>query len=438
LLVLVALVALTQLYVISSQNVSRLCLGRAFLHGHVTIEPCSGGTIDQVVHGGHHYSDKAPGWSMAATPIVALVRLSPSQKWTQEGDPHVWLVNLFCSGLPFLLMVFALGRVSEGLAPGWGGAALVTFGLGTMVAPLATTSFDHDMAAAALFGAFLLAWRGGAIGPGLLAGTAILVDYTSFAAAAVIGLYVLRSGLGRAVRYGLAAVPPLVLLGVYNRAAFGSPFHLSYRYISGSLGEEQAKGLFGIHLPSGKGLEEVLVGNRGLLWGSPILVLAAAGIVLMYRRHRLEAIVCGAITILYFVINAGYFLPYGGASPGPRFLTTALPFLALGLGYAFERWTRSTIVLAALSLLATFAIMISWAQSGKIPYRDSIWGEIARLPIERGASPLSQLVAKNIVVLAGPNRTIVALVLALLAAAALVIAVAAPAGRRLAYRRTVT
>ncbi len=36
-------------------------------------------------------------------------------------------------------------------------------------------------------------------------------------------------------------------------------------------------------------------------------------------------------------LSFGYFLPYGGVSPGPRFFIPAVPFLAVGLAPAFAR-----------------------------------------------------------------------------------------------------
>jgi len=44
-------------------------------------------------------------------------------------------VRALSVGLAFVLCAFLVGRVSEGLAPGYGGIALVSFALGTLVAP---------------------------------------------------------------------------------------------------------------------------------------------------------------------------------------------------------------------------------------------------------------------------------------------------------------
>ncbi len=56
-----------------------------------------------------------------------------------------------------------------------------------------------------------------------------------------------------------------------------------------------------------------------------------------------------AIALVYFVYNAGYWLPLGGGSPGPRFLIPSLPFLALGLAVAWRRWPAVTLALTAIS-----------------------------------------------------------------------------------------
>jgi len=77
------------------------------------------------------------------------------------------------------------------------------------------------------------------------------------------------------------------------------------------------------------------------------VVMAVAGLVPMRRGgHRAEASVITAIAIVYFLYNAGYWLPMGGNTPGPRFLIPTLPFLALGLAFAYRQWLATTLALS--------------------------------------------------------------------------------------------
>ena len=152
----------------------------------------------------------------------------------------------------------------------------------------------------------------------------------------------------RALWFLAGAVPPAVALGAYDWAAFGSPFHLSYRYVANAYTESQHHGFFGIGVPTLGGLKDVLVGSRGLLYFSPVLVAAAVGLWLLWQRGaRSEAVLASTVVVLFLLLNAGYFLVYGGGTPGPRFFAPALPFLALGLPCALSRWPRPTLVLAS-------------------------------------------------------------------------------------------
>jgi hypothetical protein len=176
----------------------------------------------------------------------------------------------------------------------------------------------------------------------------------------------------RAVRwYALGVVPPALALGAYDSVAFGSPFHLSYRYVANPFAERQHHGFFGIGVPTLDGLRQVLVGNRGLLVFSPVALAAALGLALLVRRgHRGEAALAGALVVLFVLVDAGYFLPYGGGSPGPRFLGPALPFLALGLPPALARFPRSTILLGLISAVLMSVDAMTW---GVRPFDDRSW-----------------------------------------------------------------
>ena len=137
---------------VSAQDGSRICLSQALLHGRLSNDACLAFTIDRASYGGHLYTDKAPGLSVLGTPAVAMLRPGSPHGWSQD-DVRLWGVRVLTVGLVFLLCAFMVGRVSEGLAPGFGGIALVSFALGTLVAPLAGGSFEAAPAAAAAFGA---------------------------------------------------------------------------------------------------------------------------------------------------------------------------------------------------------------------------------------------------------------------------------------------
>ncbi len=137
------------------------------------------------------------------------------------------------------------------------------------------------------------------------------------------------------------------------------------------IAERQHHGFFGIGVPTLTGLRVVLVGNRGLLIFSPVTLAAVVGLWLMWRqRYRAEALVAGGLALGFLMLDGGYFLPYGGGSLGPRFLATALPFLALGLPFAFRRFSRTTLTLAVASAALMTADAATW---GVRPFDDSAW-----------------------------------------------------------------
>ena len=210
------------------------------------------------------------------------------------------------------------------------------------------------------------------------------------------------------MRFALGAVVPLALLGAYNWAAFGSPFHLSYRYISNRYSESQSGGIFGIGAPNAHAVGQVFLGHHGILVASPVLVAAAAGLVLMAKRYRGEAIVCGAVFGALLFANLGYFLPYGGTYVGPRFLVPSLPFIALGLGPAFARWFRTTAVLAAFSILSMAMLVVA--------RRETIWGFVHTLAVGKDISSSSLFITNALHWIGSP--TLLSSVLVFLAFAA--------------------
>jgi hypothetical protein len=350
------------------------------------------------------------------------VRLPSPEHWALKGDLRLWVVRLVAAGLPFMLCVFLVGRISEGLAPGFGGAALVTFALGTLIGPLAVAGFDHAPAAGLGFLAFVLAWRRRPLAAGLAAGAALTTEYEAAAILVLVLAYIALQGTRSLLRYAAGVAPGVLLLGAYDWAAFGAPWHNPLRYSDNPYAEAHNSGLLGIHAPTVHATGQVFLGDRGLLLGSPVVVAAALGLGLLWRRgFRSEALTCAAVALVFTIAECGYFIPYGGSSPGPRFLAPSLPFLALGLGPAFARWRVPTTVLAGISVAATTAVMLTWSE-GTSPYRGTIWREIARLATEGGSSRLAHELTRNVLVW-GPNRIVAAALVAAIAATAFLVAI---------------
>ena len=420
LLALVAVAAFSPLYAPGDQDLSRFCLTQSLVHGHLSNDRCLAPSFDKALYGGHLYSDKAPGLSFAAVPAAEALRLRPLEQVTGP-DARLWGVRLLTVGVAFLLCAFLVGRVVEGLAPGRGSAALAVFGLGTIALPLAATGLAHDFAAALGFGAFVLAWRNRPLLAGLAAGACVLSEYQTAAVAALVGAYVALRGLRPLAAYAAGLVPGAAALLVYDALAFGSPFHLSYRYVAL---QQQQTGFFGIGAPKLHSTWEVFGGQSGLLVLSPVLAAAAAGLVLLARTRPLEAALCGAVTVFFLLLVCGYYVPYGGTELGPRFFVPALPFLAVGLGPAFARLPRVTALLGVCSALPVLAMTLIWARHP--PIRGTIWSELSRLVTEGRASGLMRHLTGFALGWAGPSPGWGLALMVAAAAAALVLAL--PAG----------
>jgi hypothetical protein len=381
---------------------SNFGLVRAMSDGRAEIDEWHWETKDKSWHDGHFYSVKAPGLAFVATPayeviqavggravsadIARAARDGGAIRWERKGasnglysddprraqavrtnieesTPIVWALGLFAVVLPALLLLLLVRSVAERVEPGYGTAAAVALGAGTMLLPFSTLFFSHVMSATLAFAAFAVLWRERA-GPerpllvgaaGLLAGFAITSEYPLGIAAVVLGIYAMRRSVRRGAIYAAGLVVGVLPLVAYNVWAFGSPLHSSYKgavAIQGDTGHDVVglndSGFFGIDVPDFQIALDLLVANKGLLTLAPILGLALVGLVLMYRRGlRAETYVIGGLFLAYLTYNSGYWLPFGGGSPGPRFLIPVIPFLGLPLAVAWKRWPATAFALAA-------------------------------------------------------------------------------------------
>jgi hypothetical protein len=111
-------------------------------------------------------------------------------------------------------------------------------------------------------------------------------------------------------------------------------------------------GFFGIGVPRPSAALDLLVASRGILTVTPVLAVALVGAVLIRQtERRAEANVVLAVAAVFFIYNSGYWLPFGGGTPGPRLLIPAMPFLALGWAVSYKRLPALTLTMAIPSFL---------------------------------------------------------------------------------------
>lgn len=410
---LLALIGLATFAVVqfpNTQDKSRLALTQAIVeHGDVTIERY-GTPIDRARRGGHLYTDKAPGASLVAAPAVLAVRAAeqiagrPRATTMWESTWRLHAVRTLVLAPFLLLLAWLAGRVAEGLAPGTGGAVAVTLSLATLLGALATVLFAHVPETCLCFAAFVAVATGRgarrAAVAGALAGGAVLMDYEAALLVVALGAYVLVDrGLRPTLAYVAGGVPAALVLGVYDTLAFGSPLRLSYEFKDGPNAEAHGEGLFGIGMPRLDSLATTLVGERGLLTTSPVLLAAAVGVVLLWRSGRArEAGLAVAVGALYLLLEAGYFLPYGGVSPGPRFLSPAVPFAALGLALALRSRPLLVSALLTLSVAVSTWNTLTWFEVDPT-WPETVWS----------LGPASRLVGVTLVAASAAVATAVAL-----------------------------
>ena len=283
----------------------------------------------------------------------------------EAGTPVAWVLTLLAAVIPAVLLLFGVRWVGDRVEPGYGTAAAITLGIASMLMVFAAEYFSHVAAAALGFAAFLVlirerdgepSWRAVGIA-GALAGLAISFEYQVGLVGVVLFFYALaRSAprLPRAAVYAAGGLVGVIPALAFNVWALGSPFEFAYGAAvdtPGFSGHDtlglNSDGFFGITAPRLDAVVDLLVANRGLLVLTPVIVAALAGVVLLRRgRHRTEANVIIAVAAVYFVYNAGYWLTFGGGTPGPRFLIPALPFVAVGLAPAYRRFPGVTLALA--------------------------------------------------------------------------------------------
>jgi hypothetical protein len=357
-------------------------------------------TIDKAFFNGHYYSDKAIGTSLLGvvfyTPMYWLMKLF---SFELELRQIKYLLTFLVIGLPSAITGCLLYLLCEIISKSKMRAfvAALSIMLGTMCLPFSAIFFGHQLAAALLFSSFFLIFRL-RLKPdlknrpfylfwiGFLLGCAFITEYTTLviilplAAYFIYRLWEKKSlpwKLRKLMMPTLGGLIPIVILMIYNQRIFGNPFTIGYEHLGNEFSTSMSQGLLGIHWPSIKVLFYLTFHPaQGLFWQSPVLLMGFVGIYYMLKdqQYYIEGIVITISSILYLLLNSGYFMWWGGASFGPRHLIPMLPFLAIPLVFLPRRLFPWVIIFGILSIAQMFIPL-----AGFIEVPDDIFTNIGKL-----------------------------------------------------------
>jgi hypothetical protein len=334
---------------------------------------------------GRLYPNKPPGASLVGALAFMLAKLGPEPPTLRE---LTWWARLLAGVVPVLVIAaLAWGRMRSAYGGPISTAAVLLFVFGTPMFSYGRLFYGHALAAALLFAGISMIERGStqarrveiAFG-GMLAASAIAVEYgAAFAGVPIATMLVwplLRPsdgtpGPSRTHAAELAAVAlagalvPIMLLAMYQRAAFGSAWATGYHHAADpGFAQLHGQGLLGLGAPRWDNVITHLFSfDGGLLIWSPLVVIGCIGLVRLARRGgELQRVARLQLGIFAVVLIMGLGLSFdGGWRVGPRYLVAALPMLILGIAEFLNTWRDHPRAGLAAAAMGLFGVAASWS-----------------------------------------------------------------------------
>jgi hypothetical protein len=352
-------------------------------------------TGDRAYYNEHYYSDKNPGLSFIAAPIYSGWKFvyslfSPNINESHpesngyitlyirglggKFNPIIYypdvgaliyiskiLVTVLTSSLISALMVLLIYKLSSYFLRDERKRLLLTFtmGLGTIILPTAVIFWDQAIATFLGFLSFYILFRvqnqqiennKHILLAGLFLGYAITCNFILI----IIGIYCLlylfkyrKIKISYFILGIFLGLLPFILYSysilnnIYIDIGYPYPPLLS-AYSDESIWPEEVTVSQYAH--GVNALKLLFSPERGLFFYYPVLLLMIPGIILIYKKFRIETLLLIFIIFILLWVVSGEWSGLGGICFGPRHLMPFIPFLVLPLSYAFEKFSLKIIV----------------------------------------------------------------------------------------------
>lgn len=281
----------------------------------------------------HVYSDKAPGQPILAVPVLAVAEALGADEATdfrREGNLGAWSISLVFSVFAGVTLLVLMRRHARRTEPArWAVIAALSLSFGTLLLPMSSAMYAHVFVGLLGFGAWHLLSRDGETGnwallaAACMSAIAVTSEYPMAGVAAILTAYVfLREGWTRAAIF----VGPHVLavcaviahsLRVYDRIGTG--------YSAKDIDLQDSYGI-----PNPLHMARIFFAEKGFMF-TPIVIIGVIGLIRNMRSEQRDLIVPTLVFLGFFLLQSGWVNPWGGETPGPRYMIPGLPFLVVAV-----------------------------------------------------------------------------------------------------------
>jgi hypothetical protein len=361
---------------------------------------------------GHKVSNKAPGAAFLGFPIYYLLDLIWNHnvsdlKQRDDNRFHArhlvefiisWLLQILSFSI-LMLWAFALGPFSK-ISSYQQIALFSVLSFAQTLSLFFNTFFGHALLGVVSLASYFFFINKSYFYAGLLAALSVAVDYSSAPWLLILltaFMFLKDHRRWKFVLYfALGLLPIFLLLGIYHKAAFGTPFTLSLQHQNPSFKNADVGALWGILnlLPSFTILMKLLFGmERGILWTQPwLLVLIYKFGVHSTASSRQNYFFKSSLFyfLLLLFLNAGFGGWHSGGSPGPRYLSAPIFLMS-----AFFPWSsfklKSEVFLKVLIGYSLFFYCCVMSTELLLP-AENLWQCFFRLFSEKPSRILKLLV----------------------------------------------